>query len=231
MPDHSPASACSQLPGLIRGILHRLVADDDPWAQNPEFLMEVVVSKYERRRSQTETVNAMPLYPTEAILWDENQVPKVHYTGESHAHPFVPSQASKYCWLSRLIVSQALVLHLSKPGSQPSCPACPLAHVAASLEEVCPKMMMRRSVSYVCLIQGRHVWPFQSSISSSSQRMTTSSGILTSSALRPRMKSGKTWRMCSRVSVLPGEPHLMTSRGQSAASSMHDCEYSFSACI
>ncbi|CAK0785152.1 hypothetical protein CVIRNUC_008358 [Coccomyxa viridis] len=61
----------------------RLVADDDLWAQNPEFLMEVVVSKYERRRSQTETVNAMPLYPTEAILWDENQVPKVHYTGET----------------------------------------------------------------------------------------------------------------------------------------------------
>ena len=68
----------------MRGSSHRLVADDDPWAQNPEFLVEVVVSKYERRRSQTETVNAMPLYPTEAILWDENQVPKVHYTGEHH---------------------------------------------------------------------------------------------------------------------------------------------------
>ncbi len=60
----------------------RLVAEDDPWAGDPEFLMEVVVSKYERRKSQTDTVNAMPLYPTEAILWDENQVPKVHYTGE-----------------------------------------------------------------------------------------------------------------------------------------------------
>ena len=55
--------------------------------------MEVVVSKYERRRSQTETVNAMPLYPTEAILWDENQVPKVHYTGKSHILPLVASQA------------------------------------------------------------------------------------------------------------------------------------------
>ncbi len=61
---------------------HRLVAEDDPWAEDPEFLIEVVVSKYERRKSQTDTVNAMPLYPTEAILWDENQVPKVHYTGK-----------------------------------------------------------------------------------------------------------------------------------------------------
>ena len=60
----------------------RLVAEDDPWAEDPEFLIEVVVSKYERRKSQRDTVNAMPLYPTEAILWDENQVPKVHYTGE-----------------------------------------------------------------------------------------------------------------------------------------------------
>ena len=60
----------------------RLVAEDDPWAEDPEFLIEVMVSAYERRKSQTDTVNAMPLYSTEAILWDENQVPKVHYTGE-----------------------------------------------------------------------------------------------------------------------------------------------------
>ena len=58
------------------------MAEDDPWAEDSEFLMEVMVSAYERRKSQTDTVNAMPLYPTEAILWDENQVPKVHYTGE-----------------------------------------------------------------------------------------------------------------------------------------------------
>ena len=62
-------------------VLFRLVAEDDPWAEDPEFLAEVVVSRYERQRSQTEVVNAMPLYPTEAILWDDNQVPQVHYTG------------------------------------------------------------------------------------------------------------------------------------------------------
>jgi intron-binding protein aquarius len=59
----------------------RLVAEDDPWASDPAFLAEVAVSRYERQKSQTEIVNAMPLYPTEAILWDENQVPQVHYTG------------------------------------------------------------------------------------------------------------------------------------------------------
>ncbi|CAL8471736.1 g11278 [Coccomyxa elongata] len=61
----------------------RLVAEDDPMAADPEFLAEVVVSRYERQKSQTEVVNAMPLYPTEAILWDDNQVPQVHYTGET----------------------------------------------------------------------------------------------------------------------------------------------------
>ena len=60
----------------------RLVAEDDPWADRIEFLMEVMVSTYERRRFQTEVINELPLYPTEAILWDENQVPDVHYTGQ-----------------------------------------------------------------------------------------------------------------------------------------------------
>ena len=59
----------------------RLVSEDDPWADRIDFLMEVMVSSYERRRFQTEVINELPLYPTEAILWDENQVPDVHYTG------------------------------------------------------------------------------------------------------------------------------------------------------
>lgn len=64
-------------------ILHRLVAEDDPWVEDPSFLAEVVVSHFERQKLQTEIVNAMPLYPTESILWDENQVPQVHYTGNA----------------------------------------------------------------------------------------------------------------------------------------------------
>ena len=61
----------------------RLVSEDDPWADRIDFLMEVMVSTYERRRFQTEVINELPLYPTEAILWDENQVPDVHYTGNA----------------------------------------------------------------------------------------------------------------------------------------------------
>jgi len=57
------------------------VSEDDPWADRIDFLMEVMVSTYERRRFQTEVINKLPLYPTESILWDENQVPDVHYTG------------------------------------------------------------------------------------------------------------------------------------------------------
>ncbi len=57
--------ACRQL---------RLVGEADPWAADPTFLMELLVATYERRRSQREVVNEMPLYPTEGLLWDESQV-------------------------------------------------------------------------------------------------------------------------------------------------------------
>ena len=67
----------------------RLVAEEDPWADRIDFLMEVMVSTYERRRFQTEVINELPLYPTESILWDENQVPDVHYTGKLL---FLPSE-------------------------------------------------------------------------------------------------------------------------------------------
>ncbi|GMH36875.1 hypothetical protein BSKO_04748 [Bryopsis sp. KO-2023] len=76
----------SKLPG--EG-LHKLVTKqlkivdpDDVAAQRVDFLKEVVVNKYEKRRLQREAVNAMPLYPMEAVLWDKNQVPTDHYTGE-----------------------------------------------------------------------------------------------------------------------------------------------------
>lgn len=65
----------------------RLVGEEDPWDVRREFLEEVMLATYAQRTSQTEAVNAMPLYPTEAILWDDNQVPDVHYTGAScHAN-------------------------------------------------------------------------------------------------------------------------------------------------
>jgi intron-binding protein aquarius len=60
----------------------RLVDPEDPWAADPAFLLEVVVSAFEKRRSQRQAINEMPLYPNEDVLWDENVVPSIAYTGE-----------------------------------------------------------------------------------------------------------------------------------------------------
>jgi intron-binding protein aquarius len=60
----------------------RLVSPEDPWASDPRFLMEVVVSAFEKRRSQRQAIAEMPLYPNEEVLWDENVVPSIAYTGE-----------------------------------------------------------------------------------------------------------------------------------------------------
>uniref|UniRef100_A0AAX7TCD2 Aquarius intron-binding spliceosomal factor n=1 Tax=Astatotilapia calliptera TaxID=8154 RepID=A0AAX7TCD2_ASTCA len=45
-------------------------------------LLELLVSCHERRISQIEQLNQMPLYPTEKIIWDENIVPTEYYSGE-----------------------------------------------------------------------------------------------------------------------------------------------------
>jgi intron-binding protein aquarius len=47
-----------------------------------EYLTELFVRQFERRRSQLEAINAMPLYPTEALLYDENVVPTASYSGD-----------------------------------------------------------------------------------------------------------------------------------------------------
>jgi intron-binding protein aquarius len=61
----------------------RLVDGADPWAGDAAFLTEVMLSAYERRRPQREVINEMPLYPTEAVLLDENQVPSANYAGDA----------------------------------------------------------------------------------------------------------------------------------------------------
>lgn len=61
--------------------------EDDEWATRTDFLTEVMLATYERRRFQTDFINEMPLYPTERLLWDENQVPSAHYTGASAPQP------------------------------------------------------------------------------------------------------------------------------------------------
>ncbi|XP_023216300.1 intron-binding protein aquarius-like [Centruroides sculpturatus] len=47
-----------------------------------EFLHEVLISRHERKTSQLEALNEMPLYPTETIIWDENVVPSEYFSGE-----------------------------------------------------------------------------------------------------------------------------------------------------
>jgi len=46
------------------------------------FLLELLISRHERRLSQIQLLNKTPLYPTEQILWDENVVPTEFYSGE-----------------------------------------------------------------------------------------------------------------------------------------------------
>lgn len=47
-----------------------------------EFILELLVSRHERRASQLELLNEMPLYPTEDIIWNENIVPTEYFSGE-----------------------------------------------------------------------------------------------------------------------------------------------------
>lgn len=52
----------------------KLVDPSDPKAHKVDFLKSILVKKYEKHRLQREAINSMPLYPTEAILWDKHQV-------------------------------------------------------------------------------------------------------------------------------------------------------------
>lgn len=65
--------------------------EGDQWAGDPVFLREVLYTAFQRRQFQTEVINIMPLYPTEAVLWDENQVPSTHYTGATPPPPSLQS--------------------------------------------------------------------------------------------------------------------------------------------
>ncbi|KAL1258409.1 hypothetical protein QQF64_011653, partial [Cirrhinus molitorella] len=76
---------------LSSNTLHRVSAylcllpelpDGEDTSYDKEFLLELLVSRHERRISQIEQLNQMPLYPTEIIVWDENIVPTEYYSGE-----------------------------------------------------------------------------------------------------------------------------------------------------
>ena len=61
----------------------KLVSPDDaPWTERPEFLKEMLIRHYEKRSLQREAINAMPLYPTEELLWDPNRIPRSDDAGD-----------------------------------------------------------------------------------------------------------------------------------------------------
>ena len=49
---------------------------------NQDFLVELLIHRHEKRESQLQELNEMPLYPTEDVIWDENIVPGEYYNGE-----------------------------------------------------------------------------------------------------------------------------------------------------
>ncbi|XP_077538456.1 RNA helicase aquarius [Haemaphysalis longicornis] len=46
------------------------------------FLKELLISRHEKRQSQLDSLNELPLYPTESIIWDENVVPSEYFSGD-----------------------------------------------------------------------------------------------------------------------------------------------------
>ncbi|KAL7286119.1 hypothetical protein TKK_0019633 [Trichogramma kaykai] len=56
---------------------------DENWFRfDLDFLKELLISRHERRVSQLEALNEMPLYPTEDIIWNESIVPTEYFSGE-----------------------------------------------------------------------------------------------------------------------------------------------------
>lgn len=47
-----------------------------------QLILELIISKHERQSPQLQALNEMPLYPSEAIIWDENLVSSQYYSGE-----------------------------------------------------------------------------------------------------------------------------------------------------
>ncbi|XP_034941084.1 RNA helicase aquarius [Chelonus insularis] len=58
-------------------------ANDENWYRlDMDFLQELLISRHERRASQLEELNEMPLYPTEEVIWNESIVPTEYFSGE-----------------------------------------------------------------------------------------------------------------------------------------------------
>lgn len=68
----------------LAAYLNLLPSPDEENSDNysKDLLLEILISLHERRSSQLESLNEMPLYPTEEVIWDENIVPTEYFSGE-----------------------------------------------------------------------------------------------------------------------------------------------------
>lgn len=44
-------------------------------------MTEIIITHFEKRKSQIQALNQKPLYPDEKLLWDENIVPSASFSG------------------------------------------------------------------------------------------------------------------------------------------------------
>ena len=58
------------------------IIDDESKSAEKKILLEMLAFVYEKYTSQLQSMNEMPLYPTEAIIWDENLVPQQFSGGD-----------------------------------------------------------------------------------------------------------------------------------------------------
>ena len=60
------------------------LGDEEVLVKNCErnLILELIVTKHERKSSQIQALNQMPLYPSESIIWDENLVSSQFFSGD-----------------------------------------------------------------------------------------------------------------------------------------------------
>ncbi|XP_070491078.1 RNA helicase aquarius [Chironomus tepperi] len=76
------ATALKEIASYLNLVPDELKEPFDFHRLDEEFLKNLLISRHERRISQLEALNEMPLYPTEEIVWDENIVPNEYFSGD-----------------------------------------------------------------------------------------------------------------------------------------------------
>ncbi|KAH8294727.1 hypothetical protein KR018_002206 [Drosophila ironensis] len=77
------ADGLRQIATFLNLVPEEVLAPLDWHRLDEQFLRELLITRHERRCSQLDALNEMPLYPTEQIIWDENVVPSEYYNGDN----------------------------------------------------------------------------------------------------------------------------------------------------